>query len=216
VSGRRFLLATRSAGKLAELREIFSRYGLDVVDLGDIGIAETGEEDDLERFDTFEENALAKARYFFARSGGIPTFADDSGMCVDALGGEPGVLSKRWSGHVDNNPRVVDAANNARLVARMRDAREKQGSAFTDRARYVAVAVFKDDGGELLRRGEIEGKILTAPRGTGGFGYDPYFEAPELGGTFAESSITNTAAGSHRSRAFRALLTALRAGGRLE
>jgi XTP/dITP diphosphohydrolase len=215
VSSRRFLLATRSAGKLAELREIFSQYHLDVVDLDDIGIAETAEEDGLEHFDTFEENALAKARYFFERSGGMPTFADDSGMCVDALGGEPGVYSKRWSSSIDSHPRAVDAANNAKLVSRMREARLEQGAHFTDSGRYVAVAAYKDDAGELLRRGEIEGRILESPRGTRGFGYDPYFEAPELGGTFAESSITNTAAGSHRSRAFRALLSALRTDGRL-
>jgi XTP/dITP diphosphohydrolase len=215
VSARQFLLATRSAGKLAELREIFSQYDLEVVDLGDVGITETVEEDELEEFDTFEQNALAKARYFFERSGGMPTFADDSGMCVDALGGEPGVYSKRWSGSSENDPRAVDAANNAKLMMRLREAKVEQGSDFTDTGRYVAVAAFKDGAGELLRRGEIEGRILLTPRGSGGFGYDPYFEAPELGGTFAESSITNTAAGSHRSRAFRALLTALRGDGRL-
>jgi XTP/dITP diphosphohydrolase len=215
VSARRYLLATRSSGKLAELREIFSHYQLDVVELDALGIAETSEEDNLEQFETFEENALAKARYFFERSGGMPTFADDSGMCVDALAGEPGVYSKRWSGRLDLEPRATDAANNAKLVARIRQARAEQGSAFTDTARYVAVAAFKDDVGEVLRRGEIEGKVLTMPRGTGGFGYDPYFDAPELGGTFAESAIENTAAGSHRSRAFRALLGALRADGRI-
>jgi XTP/dITP diphosphohydrolase len=215
VSGRRFLLATRSAGKLAELREIFSQYDLGVVDLGDLGIAESDEEDNLEEFETFEENALAKARYFFERSGGMPTFADDSGMCVDALGGEPGVYSKRWSGRIGLSPRELDAANNEKLVTRMRAARVEQGSAFIDTARYVAVAVFKDSSTELLRRGEIEGRVLTSPRGSGGFGYDPYFEAPELGGTFAESPIRNTAAASHRSRAFRALVGALRVDGRL-
>jgi XTP/dITP diphosphohydrolase len=215
VSARRYLLATRSSGKLAELREIFSHYQLDVVELDALGIAETSEEDNLEQFETFEENALAKARYFFERSGGMPTFADDSGMCVDALAGEPGVYSKRWSGRLDLEPRALDAANNAKLVARMGRARVEQGSAFTDTARYVAVAAFKDEVGEVLRRGEIDGRVLTVPRGTGGFGYDPYFEAPELGGTFAESAIENTAAGSHRSRAFRALLGALRADGRI-
>src|SRR3984893_14669439 len=97
----------------------------------------------------------------------------------------------------------------------MRAAREEQGPRFTDTGRYVSVAAFKDAAGELTRRGEIEGRVLTSPRGTGGFGYDPYFEAPELGGTFAESSIKNTAAGSHRSRSFRALLSALRAQGRI-
>jgi XTP/dITP diphosphohydrolase len=212
---RRFLLATRSEGKLRELREIFSEFGLEAVDLATLGIPETARENNLEEFDTFEENALAKARYFFDVSGGMPTFGDDSGMCVDALDGEPGVYSKRWSGREDLERSELDAANNAKLVARMRAARVEQGPRFTDTGRYISVAAFKDAAGELTRRGEIEGRVLTIPRGTGGFGYDPYFEAPELDGTFAESSIKNTAAGSHRARAFRALLGALRAEGRL-
>jgi XTP/dITP diphosphohydrolase len=212
---RRFLLATRSEGKLRELREIFSEFALEAVDLATLGIPETARENNLEEFDTFEENALAKARYFFDLSGGMPTFGDDSGMCVDALNGEPGVYSKRWSGREDLERAELDAANNAKLVARMRTARAEQGPRFTDAGRYISVAAFKDAGGEVTRRGEIEGRVLTTPRGTGGFGYDPYFEAPELGGTFAESSIKNTAAGSHRARAFRALLGALRAEGRL-
>jgi XTP/dITP diphosphohydrolase len=215
VSGGRFLLATRSEGKLRELREIFSDFGLEVVDLSTLGIPASAHEDDLERFETFEDNALAKARYFFQLSGGIPTFGDDSGMCVDVLGGEPGVYSKRWSGREDLEREALDAANNAKLTARMRDARAAQGERFTDSARYISVAAFKDEVGELVRRGEIEGRVLESPRGAGGFGYDPYFEAPGLGGTFAESSIKNTAAGSHRSRAFRALLSALRAKGRI-
>jgi XTP/dITP diphosphohydrolase len=212
---RRFLLATRSEGKLRELREIFSEFGLEAVDLSTLGIPETARENNLEEFETFEENALAKARYFFDLSGGMPTFGDDSGMCVDALNGEPGVYSKRWSGREDLERQELDAANNAKLVAHMRTARAEQGTAFTDTGRYISVAAFKDAAGEVTRRGEIEGRVLTIPRGTGGFGYDPYFEAPELGGTFAESSIKNTAAGSHRARAFRALLAALRAEGRL-
>jgi XTP/dITP diphosphohydrolase len=211
----RFLLATRSAGKLLELREIFSDFGLDVVDLSTLGIAETPEEDDLEQFETFEENALAKVRYFFKLSGGMPTFADDSGMCVDALGGEPGVHSKRWSGRLDLERLALDAANNAKLVARMREARSEHGNRFSDAARYVSVAAFKDVFGEMTQRGEIEGRVLESPRGRGGFGYDPYFEAPDLGGTFAESSIEDTAARSHRARAFRALLGALRGEGRI-
>jgi XTP/dITP diphosphohydrolase len=216
VSRKRFLLATRSEGKLRELREIFSEFGVEAVDLATIGIPETARENHLEEFETFEENALAKARYFFELSGGIPTFGDDSGMCVDALGGEPGVYSKRWSGREDLERSELDTANNAKLVARMRAARAEQGGRFTDAARYVSVAAFKDGVGELTRRGEIEGRVIENPRGTGGFGYDPYFEAPELGGTFGESSIKNTAAGSHRARAFRALLGALRLEGRLE
>ena len=215
MSERRFLLATRSAGKLREMREIFSEFGLPVVDVGSAGFEETPAENELESFDTFEENALAKARYFFDRSGGMPTFADDSGMSVDALGGEPGVMSKRWSGRTDLSGQALDDSNNARLLARMDDARSGDPSGFTDAARYVCVAAFKDSKGELVRRGEIEGRVLRHPRGEGGFGYDPYFEAPDLSGTFAEASIERTSRVSHRSRAFRALLSALRDEGRI-
>lgn len=215
MSGRRFLLATRSEGKLRELRAIFSKFGLDIVDLSEVGIAETAEEDGLERFETFEENALAKARYFFDLSGGMPTFGDDSGMCVEALGGEPGVYSKRWSGSEELDRKALDAANNAKLVARMREARARKGDRFTDGARYVSVAAFKDATGEATRRGEIVGRVITTPRGTDGFGYDPYFETPDLSGTFAEASIEEKALRSHRGRAFHSLLGALRAEGRI-
>ena len=130
---RRFLLATRSEGKLRELREIFSQFDLDVVDLAKLGIEKTAREDDLEAFDTFEDNALAKARYFHDASGGMPTFGDDSGMCVDALGGEPGVYSKRWSGRDDLNGQALDDANNQKLVRRMIDARVTLGPALQTR-----------------------------------------------------------------------------------
>lgn len=215
MSRPRFLLATRSAGKLRELHEIFSEFGLETTDPATAGITETSAEESLESSDTFEENALAKARYFFDVSGGVPTFGDDSGMCVDALGGEPGVHSKRWSGSESADRATLDAANNAKLVARMNDARRRDPAGFTDSARYVCVAAFKDASGEEMRRGEIEGRVLGIPRGKGGFGYDPYFEAPDIGGTFAESKIQNTARNSHRARAFRSLLTALRAQGRI-
>jgi len=215
VSGQILLLATRSAGKLRELHEIFAEFGLEVTDVTSLGIPESQAEDQLERHETFEENALAKARYFFDISGGLPTFGDDSGMCVDALGGEPGVYSKRWSGSEDLDREALDAANNAKLVSRMATARQSDEKGFTDSARYVCVAAFRDDAGVEMRRGEVEGRVLQNPRGSAGFGYDPYFEAPDLGGTFAESSIENTARNSHRSRAFRALLSALRAQGRV-
>jgi len=215
VKGGRYLLATRSEGKLKELREIFSDFGLHVVDLSTLEIPKSATEENLEAFETFEENALAKARFFFEASGGIPTFGDDSGMCVDALDGEPGVYSKRWSGRGDLTGDALDAANNEKLVKRMQQAREQEGSHFRDAARYVAVAAFKDLRGEAMRRGEIEGRVLEMPRGNRGFGYDPYFEAAELGGTFAESTIQRTASVSHRARAFRTLLSALRAEGRI-
>jgi XTP/dITP diphosphohydrolase len=215
VSRKVYLLATRSEGKLREMRVIFAEFGLQVTDPAEIGIAESAAEEDLECYQTFEENALAKARYFFAASNGLPTFADDSGLAVDALAGEPGVYSKRWSGELHLAGEAIDAANNAKLLFRMREAKNIRGPTFADTGRYVSVAVFKDADGEETRRGEIEGHILETPRGTGGFGYDPYFEAPDLGGTFAEASIEKTARNSHRSRAFRALLSALRGQGRI-
>lgn len=215
MTANRFLLATRSQGKLREMRRIFADFGLDAIDAETAGLGETAAEDDLEAFDTFEANALAKARYFFERSDGMPTFADDSGLTVDILSGEPGVLSKRWSGRADLSGTSLDEANNARLVARMREARAGDPSRFSDVGRYVCVAVYKDAEGESIRRAEIEGRVLREPRGTGGFGYDQYFEAPDVGGTFAELSIEQTARMSHRSRAFRALLSALREEGRI-
>jgi XTP/dITP diphosphohydrolase len=215
VSAPRLLIATRSAGKLRELREIFSAFDLEIVDPSTLGMAERAAEDSLEIYDTFEGNALAKARYFHELSGGLPTFGDDSGMCVDALGGEPGVYSKRWSGREDLTGKLLDDANNAKLVSRMQEAALRDPFRYTETGRYVSVAAFKDSTGEVVRRGEIEGRVVLRPRGTGGFGYDPYFEAPALGGTFAESTIQNTAAHSHRARSFRALLTALRAERRI-
>ena len=215
MSGQVYLLATRSAGKLRELREIFAELGLEITDVSSLGIPENAAEEQLECYETFDENALAKVRYFFEISGGLPTFGDDSGMCVDVLGGAPGVYSKRWSAREDLDGEALDAANNAKLVVRMAAARRNNETGFTDSARYVCVAAFRDAAGEEMRRGEIEGRVLEKPRGSAGFGYDPYFDAPDLGGTFAESSVQNTARNSHRGRAFRALLSALRAQGRI-
>lgn len=215
MKARRVLLATRSAGKLRELHQIFVGQGLELVDPATLGIPETEAEDQLEVFDTFEKNALAKARYFFELSHGLPTFGDDSGICVDILGGEPGIYSKRWSGRKDLTGRALDEANNAKLVARLAEARRADPSRFTDAASYVCVAAYKDGDGELVQRAEVKGRVLSTPRGSMGFGYDPYFDAPDLGGTFAEATLERTARESHRSRAFRALVAALRAQGRV-
>lgn len=212
--GRPILLATRSAGKISELNVILAGLGVAFTDLRSIGLAELPEEDDLEKFATFEENAIAKARYFFERSGGMPTVGDDSGLMIDALGGEPGVLTKRWSGRSDLSGQALDDVNNQKLVREMRRL-EADNPNVSRAAKYVCVAAYVDERGEISRRGEIEGTILEQPRGKGGFGYDPYFLAPELGGTFAESSWERTARNSHRSRAVRALITALRAEGRI-
>ena len=199
------LLATRSEGKLRELRPLFERAGFTVVDLDGWGLPEEPEEADLERFDTFEENALAKARYFYEVSGGIAAIADDSGLEVAALGGRPGVRSKRFSGRDDLKGRALDDANNAALLAELQGAADRS-------ARFVCAAAFVGLDADLVRRGETPGRMLEAPRGRGGFGYDPYFESAELGRTFAEASTEEKERVSHRGRAMRALIEAMRAG----
>jgi XTP/dITP diphosphohydrolase len=203
------LIATRSQGKLRELRPLLERAGFTVVGLDEHGIEHEAAEDDLERFETFEENALAKARYFYEVSGGIATVADDSGLVIAALGGAPGVRSKRWSGRADLEGRALDEANNATLVAALAGVADRS-------AKYVCAAAFVGLDGELVRLGESGGVLLDAPRGGGGFGYDPYFASGELGGrTFAEAPRDEKERVSHRGRAFRRLLEALRdeAGG---
>jgi XTP/dITP diphosphohydrolase len=145
----------------------------------------------------------------------MPTFGDDSGMCVDALGGEPGVYSKRWSGKTGLHGEAVDAANNGKLLARLAAERVANPSGFTDTARYICVAAYKDNVGEETSRAELEGRVLSEARGRGGFGYDPYFLVSGLGETFAEWSIEKTARSSHRSSAFRTLISSLRRQGRL-
>ena len=196
------LIATRSAGKLRELRELFARAGLDVVDLTQAGVAPSAVEDDLEVADTFEDNARAKARYF-AELTRRAVIADDSGLEVAALGGRPGVRSKRWSGRTELAGLPLDAANNARLIDELRGLTNRD-------ARYVCVAALVDHGAERTFRGTAEGVILEEPRGTEGFGYDPYFFSSELGKTFGEASLVEKEGVSHRGRAFRALIEGLR------
>lgn len=198
---RRVLLATRSAGKLRELRPLFAERGLVVIDLTEAGIAETPAEDGLEAFETFEENALAKGRYFAALSG-LPVAADDSGIEVRALSGQPGVRSKRWSERPDLTGQALDDANNRLLLARLDGAADRS-------ARYVCAAAFVDGDREVVRRGEVRGVVVRDARGANGFGYDPFFVSDELGKTFGEASIAEKASVSHRARAFRALLDAI-------
>ena len=199
------LLATRSEGKAREIRPMFSAAGLTLVSLQALEIEESDEENDLEPYETFEQNALSKARYFYEVSGGIPTVADDSGLAVDALGGKPGVRSKRWSGRDDLRGQALDTANNQALIASLRDATS------TD-ARYVCVAAFVGLGLELTARGESVGTIVREPRGTAGFGYDPYFLSDELRTTFGEASALDKERVSHRGRAFRELLARIKSG----
>ena len=199
MSALTLLLATRSEGKLWELHPLFEAAGVAVASLRAAGIDPHPEEDRLERYQTFEANALAKAQYFFLQAGGVPTVAEDSGLEVAALGGMPGVRTKRWAGRGDLEGRALDAANNLALSTAL-------GSQADRRARYVCVAAYVDRLRARVYRGEAEGRILTEPRGTGGFGYDPLFESTELGATFAEVEQEVKARVSHRGRAFRALL----------
>jgi XTP/dITP diphosphohydrolase len=204
VTSRPIVLATRSHGKLRELRALLAESGLEVVDLHALSAAPLPEEDALEVYETFEENALAKARYF-ARRVGAAVLADDSGLSVDALGGAPGVRSKRWSGRGDLTGQALDEANNARLLDALRDVAPEVRT-----ARYVCAAAYVADGRELVARGEVSGRIVEPARGTGGFGYDPYFESDELGVTFGEATLAEKAGVSHRARAFRKLLEVVR------
>jgi XTP/dITP diphosphohydrolase len=202
----KLLVATRSGGKMREIRRILAAVdGLEVLGLDDAGIPYDPAEDDLEPFDTFEENALSKARFFHARSG-LPTVADDSGISVDALGGAPGVRSKRFApdAGVDGDGlegRALDDANNRHLVRSLAGVPEERRT-----ARYVCVAALLEAGEEpVFLRGEAPGRIVDESRGDGGFGYDPFVFDPEMGKTFAEMTPAEKDARSHRGAAFRAL-----------
>ena len=195
------LLATRSAHKVQEIRTILSGIPrLTVLDLDDIGLEWRDEEEALEPFDTFEENARSKAEYFHARTG-LPTVADDSGLEVDALGGAPGVRSKRFAPVEGLTGHKLDQANNNYLVERL-GALELQKRT----GQYVCVAALLGFASQMIvTRGEARGLILTEPHGDGGFGYDPYFFEPDLDMTFAELHPDQKNELSHRGKAFRAL-----------
>jgi len=194
----RVLLATRSAGKLRELHPLAQAAGLDVVNLATLGLPESAEELAIEQFETFEENALAKAHYFLARTG-LPTIADDSGLCVRALGDRPGVRSKRFSGRDDLRGHDLDAANSSALIAALAGVEDRV-------AAYRCAAAYADWRWATVAEGRCEGRIVDVPRGDGGFGYDPWFVSDDLGCTFAEASVEAKEAVSHRGRAVRALL----------
>ncbi len=209
-SPRRLLVATRSRHKLRELRELLDLGDeVELVSPDDLGIE--GEPD--ETGSTFETNARIKARYYGLRSG-LPTLADDSGIEVEALGGGPGVYTRRYAG-----PDATDADNNAKLLREL-------GSLPADRrgARYVcvlALALPREVGPRgglriVTRRGTCRGRIATSLRGNGGFGYDPLFEpiqeAPG-GRTLGEWSAAEKHAISHRSRAARRMTPVLRSLG---
>lgn len=187
------LIATGNAGKLRELRELLAPLGHEVVGLRDVKTH--GEP--VEDADTFAGNAEIKARFYQTQTG-LVTIADDSGLCVDALDGRPGVHSARFSG-----PDASDAENNVELLRVMKGVTDRS-------ARFVCVATcVRADGRPLATRGECEGVILDVLRGEGGFGYDPLFYVSEHDATFAQlpAEIKNQI--SHRGRAIRALVARL-------
>ncbi len=198
------LVATRSGGKQREFTRILAPLGVTLVFPDDVGLPARSEEDGLELGETFEANARHKAEYF-ARRSGLATVADDSGLEVFALGGGPGVRSRRWAGATGTSDQV-DAANNAMLVRRLAGAPPERR-----RARYRCVLVLLRDPGAVPEsfEGSCAGRILESPVGTGGFGYDPYFFSDELEKSFGEATPAEKDGVSHRGRAVRALAAAL-------
>jgi XTP/dITP diphosphohydrolase len=198
----RVVLATRNAGKVAELQRILSPYDVELVGLDDVAPYEPGPETEP----TFRGNALAKAREACAATG-LPAVADDSGLEVDALNGMPGVLSARWAGrHGD------DLANNELLLGQVADVpNERRGAQFV-----CAAAAVLPNGREVVVEGEMRGVLLHEARGTNGFGYDPIFRPDGESRSSAELTSAEKDAISHRGKAFRALapllVEALRAG----
>ena len=188
------MFATRNKGKLVELRDLL--VGLDVISIDEVGrdIADV-----IEDADSFVGNASKKAREVSLATG-LPALADDSGLEVDALDGAPGVYSARYAGEPHS-----DTANNVKLLAALIGVAPAKRT-----ARFRAVLALADVTGPLGNEiitadGTCEGVILTAPRGTGGFGYDPLFFAPELDMTFAEAGVGSKSELSHRARAMRAI-----------
>ncbi len=191
---RRLVLASNNAGKLRELQAALAPLGIQPVTQGELGIPEAEEP-----YVTFVENALAKARHASAASG-LPALADDSGICVAALGGAPGVRSARFAGE----PRS-DGRNNKRLLDVLHGETDR-------RAWYHAVLVFvrhADDPQPVIAEGSWHGEIALAPQGQGGFGYDPIFWLPERGCTSAELDLAAKQDLSHRGQALRTLLARL-------
>jgi XTP/dITP diphosphohydrolase len=188
------VFATRNRGKLRELEALVAPLGYAVRSLADVTDAEV-----VEDAPTFVGNAEKKARAALAASG-LPAIGDDSGLEVDALGGAPGVLSARWAGAAHD-----DGANNRKLLEAL------AGVPATARtARFRCVLVYLEpDGGRLVAEGACEGRILEAPRGAGGFGYDPLFEVAGQGRSMAELSLEEKNRISHRAQALGQLAHAL-------
>ena len=194
---KKLVLASGNAGKLREFGQLLAPFDFDVLPQSAFDVPEA-EEPHI----TFVENAIAKARHA-AQLTGLPALADDSGLCVAALGGAPGVFSARYGGEPKS-----DAKNNAKLLADLADISDR-------RAHYVAVLVLMrsaDDPQPIVAEGEWHGEIITTPRGAGGFGYDPYFLVPDTGLTAAELPHDEKNRRSHRGKALAQLIERLRLG----
>ena len=201
----RIVLASGNAGKLREFSALLEPLGLAVVPQSRLGIGEAPEP-----HPTFVENALAKARHAAAASG-LPALADDSGICLDALGGAPGVHSARWAAMSGGSR--DDAANNRRVTEQLRELGPERG---VRTGHYYCVLVLvrtPDDPQPVIADGVWRGEFIDDARGEGGFGYDPHFLLPELGCTAAQLSAERKNALSHRGLAMRALVARLRALG---
>jgi XTP/dITP diphosphohydrolase len=196
----RVVLATRNAGKIAELRAILAGAGLDIELVGVDAFPEL--EDVAETGDTFAANALLKARAVSAATG-LPAIADDSGLSVDAFNGMPGIFSARWAGrHGD------DEANLQLVLAQLSDVPDERRG-----AEFVCAAVYVDPTGrEAVCQEVMRGHIIRTPRGDNGFGYDPIFSFADGPLTTAEMSAADKNAVSHRGKAFRALAALLSKG----
>ena len=192
----KLVLASGNAGKLKELSSLLAPLGIEVLPQSAFNVSEAEEP-----HPSFVENAIAKARHA-ARATGLPALADDSGLCVDVLGGAPGVLSARFAGEPKS-----DARNNALLLERL------AGEPNRHARFYCALALVRhaDDPQPIIACGEWHGKILEAARGQGGFGYDPLFLVPDLDQTAAEIDHELKNVLSHRGNAMRQLLDRLRA-----
>ena len=194
----KLVLASGNAGKLGEMREIFADLDVELVAQSELGIA-----DAEEIGSTFIENALLKARHA-ARASGLPALGDDSGICVDALDGAPGLRSARYAGtHGDS------AANIAKLLDALRDVPDEKRTAHF----HCSIVLLRkpDDPAPLIAEGRWHGTILHAPRGAGGFGYDPVFFDPAFGKSAAELDATTKNRVSHRGQALAKLRELLRA-----
>ncbi|MDR2573591.1 MAG: RdgB/HAM1 family non-canonical purine NTP pyrophosphatase [Desulfovibrio sp.] len=195
------ILATRNAGKVAELSGMLAGCGLRILGLDAFSEIGKIEENGL----TFEDNALIKARHVSAKTG-LTSLADDSGLAVDALGGAPGVHSARYADDLPPLPDENRDARNIRKLLQVMTDMPESGRA----CRFVCcMAAVRPDGLELLVRGEWRGKLLSSPRGANGFGYDPIFFDPVLGKAAAELSREEKNAVSHRGKALRMLLEKL-------